>query len=82
MIGRAAPLIGRQAFDACLGVDHRMNVVLKDDLLCWMLKPQGRQPAPIGFRPTLFAGVYTTMPEQKALQMLARLTGDTRRRCP
>jgi hypothetical protein len=50
-----------------------VDIVLQHDLLGWMLEAQRRQPPPIGQGPGGPAGIDPTVPQQEALQMLARL---------
>jgi hypothetical protein len=59
-----------------------MDVILEHDLLRRVLEPDRRQPAPIGLPPAFLARIGPTMPEQEALQVLARLARDAHRRRP
>ena len=50
-----------------------VDIVLQHDLLGWMREAQRRQPPSIGQGPGGPAGIDPAMPQQEALQMLARL---------
>jgi len=62
-----------QALDPLLRVADGMDVILQDDLLRRVVKMEGRQPTAARQRPTFFACIDATMPQQKALQVLTGL---------
>ena len=74
--------LASQLLDPRFGIGHRVDIVLKDDLLRRVLEPHRRQPAPVCLGPALLAGIDATVPQQKPLQMLPRLAQNPHRGRP
>ncbi|AXQ95427.1 hypothetical protein D0Z66_16590 [Cereibacter sphaeroides] len=73
-----------EPLDAGLGIGHGMDMILQHNLLRRVREPHRRQPAAIGLRPALLPGIDPAVPQEEALQVLARLACDPHRRrtCP
>ena len=62
--------LARQTLHPCLRISNGIDVILKDDLLRRMRKAHHREPAPVGTRPSLLAGIDPAVPQQKAMEVV------------